>query len=230
MTESVEGGAALAGRLFATLEGGSLLLATFALLAYTARWKVTASHRRKITNVLVTNTTNALGKELTRKLKSHGCTVCSVINGATATSGADLDKVDALVVIGAEIKQDGLDGIAQIVTDDIFNNLKLLENLSPLVLRGGCMAWACAGKMSGGFRGACTAYDDVLRATLQHTAESCHCEPVWIGRCEDVERVAERIVASLLPCTNQQHASLISIRNAAQKLREYFGRWLKIVT
>ncbi|CAK1602428.1 unnamed protein product [Parnassius mnemosyne] len=230
MTESVEGGASLAWRLFATLEGGTILLATSALLAYTARSKETGSQRRMIKNVLVTNTTNTLGKELTRKLESHGCNVCSVINGATVMSGADLDKVDALVVIGADIKQDGLDGISQIVTDDVFNNLKLLETLSPLVLRGGCMAWACAGVMDGGFRGASTAYDAVLKASLQHIAESCHCEPVWIGRCEDVERVAERIVASLLPYTNQPHGSFIFIRNAAQKLTEYFGRWLKVVT
>lgn len=53
MTESVEGGAAIAWRLLATLEGGSLLLATSALLAYSARSKVTRRQRRPIKNVLV---------------------------------------------------------------------------------------------------------------------------------------------------------------------------------
>lgn len=55
MSEAVEGGAALAWRLLATLEGGSILLATSALLAYTVRKKIAAQHRtgRDIRRVLV---------------------------------------------------------------------------------------------------------------------------------------------------------------------------------
>lgn len=55
MSEMVEGGASLAWRLLATLEGGSLLLATSALLAYSARRRVAKMQRtrRPVRSVLV---------------------------------------------------------------------------------------------------------------------------------------------------------------------------------
>ncbi|CAH2050853.1 unnamed protein product, partial [Iphiclides podalirius] len=227
MTDFVEGGAVLAWRLLATLEGGSLLLATSALLAYTARSKVARRQRRPVRNVLITNTTNTLGRELSRRLISRGCTVSTVTSEAASEAGAD--RVDALVVVGANVKQDGLHGLSEMVTEDMYDNVKLLESLSPLVRAGGCVAWACAGKLDGAFKNAGTAYDAVIKASLQHIAKSRHCEPVWIGRFDDASLVAERLVASLMPCANQQDVGF-SIRNAAQKLSNYLGRWLKIIT
>lgn len=55
MAEAVEGGAALAWRVLATLEGGSLLLASSALLVYSVRNKITRKTRtwKDIRRVLV---------------------------------------------------------------------------------------------------------------------------------------------------------------------------------
>ncbi|XP_014362608.2 uncharacterized protein LOC106714158 [Papilio machaon] len=227
MTE-VEGGAALAWRLLATLEGGSLLLVTSALLAYTARSKEAARHRIPVKNVLITNNTSTLGQEITKRLIARGCTVSTATS--TATSEAISVKADALVVIGAEMKESGLDGITQLITEDVYYNIKLLESLSPLVRAGGCVAWACAGAAGGDFSGATSAYDAVLKASLQHIARNQHCEPIWTDRCEDCEVAAERMVASLLPCAGPQSITTFSLRNAVRKLSEYIGRWLKIVS
>ncbi|XP_013177465.1 PREDICTED: uncharacterized protein LOC106124965 [Papilio xuthus] len=227
MTE-VEGGAALAWRLLATLEGGSLLLVTSALLAYTARSKVTARHRVPVKNVVITNSTSTLAQEITKRLTARGCTVNTVTS--SATSEAISVKADALVIIGAEMKQSGLDSLTQLIAEDVYYNVKLLESLSPLVRTGGCVAWACAGAASGAFGGATSAYDAVLKASLQHIAKSQHCEPIWTDRCDDCEVAAERIVTSLLPCAGQQSITTFCLRNAVQKLGEYVGRWLKIVS
>ncbi|XP_013133355.1 PREDICTED: uncharacterized protein LOC106099370 [Papilio polytes] len=228
MTEVVEGGAELAWRLLATLEGGSLLLVTSAMLAYTALTKVAARRRIPIKNVLITNNTNTLGQEVTKRLTARGCAVTTVMSAAT--SEAMSGKADALVVIGAEMKQTGLDGLTQTVTEDVYYNVKLLESLSPLVRTGGYVVWACAGAASGAFCDATSAYDAVLKASLQYVARSRHCEPIWTERCEDFEVTAERIVASLLPCASTQSITTFSIRNAVQKLSEYAGRWLKIIS
>lgn len=40
-------------------------------------------------------------------------------------SGTSVAKVDAIVVVGAEPKSDGLDGMATLVTEDIYDNLKV---------------------------------------------------------------------------------------------------------
>lgn len=54
MSEAVEAGAGLAWRLLATLEGGSLVVATSALIAYTARRRLTKQRRhRTVNSVLV---------------------------------------------------------------------------------------------------------------------------------------------------------------------------------
>ncbi|XP_049883264.1 uncharacterized protein LOC126378847 [Pectinophora gossypiella] len=225
MADAVEGGAALAWRLLATLEGGSLVLATTAILAYTARNR--SRQHRPVGRVLVTDTTSRLGSEIKRRLESYGCIVSTVIGGAT--SGAAGERVDALVVIGAETSTNDLDGISGLVSKDVYDNLKLLDLLAARVRTGGYMAWACAGGTSGAFSGATDAFDAALRASLQHVAKNSHCEPVWVGRCETAESAAERVVAALVPCTTQQ-SSRFSIRNAAYKISGCIGRWLKIVT
>lgn len=54
MSEAVEAGAGLAWRLLATLEGGSLVVATSALIAYTARRRLNKQRRhRTVNSVLV---------------------------------------------------------------------------------------------------------------------------------------------------------------------------------
>ncbi|XP_075976837.1 uncharacterized protein LOC142977035 isoform X2 [Anticarsia gemmatalis] len=246
MSEAVEGGAALAWRLLATLEGGSLLLATSALLAYTVRNKIVQQTRgrRTITNVLVTNTTNLLGRELKRRLEACGCVVETVtedidISGAGsgaysgAISGASSgSKVDAIVVVGAAPKADGLEGMANMVTEDVYKNLRLLESVSPRIHHGGYIAWACARDSDAApsaFSEAGEAFDTVLRASLQHLAKLRHCEPIWVGRCEGSEQAAERTVTALLTSATQQ-VSRFSVRNAAHRVGECLGRWLKIVT
>ncbi|KAJ8736048.1 hypothetical protein PYW08_006704 [Mythimna loreyi] len=243
MSEAVEGGAVLAWRLLATLEGGSLLLATSALLAYTVRKKISRPHRtqRRIRRVLVTNTTNLLGRELKKRLEERGCQVDTINKDASRASdrasGANAKvsetKVDAIVVVGAEPKADGLDGIAALVTEDVYDNLKDLESLSSRVRHGGSIAWACAGYADGGagsFSDAGAAFDSVLRASLQHVAKVSHCEPIWVGRCEGAELAAERVVAALLTSDNMPQTSRFSVRNAAHRVGECLCRWLKIVS
>ncbi|PZC81380.1 hypothetical protein B5X24_HaOG212832 [Helicoverpa armigera] len=268
MSEAVEGGATLAWRLLATLEGGSLLLASSALLAYTVRKKIAGQHRpgRNIRRVLVTNTTNTLGRELKRRLEERGCVVdtvthtrrgsnetASLSSNGTASSSSNgtaslpynnasiateindvrAPKVDAIVVIGAEPKADGLDGMARLVNEDVYNNLKLLESQSHRVRYGGCIAWACAGDAGaagGAFSDAGAAFDTVLHASLQHVAKVCHCEPIWVGRCEGVEQTAQRVVSALLSSQDSAQTSRFSVRNAAHRVGEYLCRWLKIVT
>ncbi|KAJ8735852.1 hypothetical protein PYW07_007472 [Mythimna separata] len=239
MSEAVEDGAAIAWRLLATLEGGSILLATSALLAYTVRRKIVGPRRkqRHIRRVLVTNTTNLLGRELKKRLEERGCEVDTVSREASQASnrasGASETKVDAIVVVGAEPKADGLDGMAALVTEDVYDNLKLLESLSSSVRRGGSIAWACAGYTSGGadpFSDAGAAFDSVLRASLQRIAEVSHCEPIWVGRCEGAGLAAERVVAALLTADNLPHTSRFSVRNAAHRVGECLCRWLKIVS
>lgn len=44
---------------------------------------------------------------------------------SAATSEAISGKADALVVIGAEMKQTGLDGLTQTVTEDVYYNVKV---------------------------------------------------------------------------------------------------------
>ncbi|KAL4716913.1 hypothetical protein ACJJTC_012724 [Scirpophaga incertulas] len=202
MVEEVEGGATLAWRLLATLEGSSLLLATSALLAYTARKKLAhmQRHRRPVKTVLLTNSTNKLGKELKLQLEARGCVVRTLLSesgavrgatnyatsGATsgarsgATSGATsaatsgpsrIELVDALVIVGAETTSPvGLQAIADLVSEDIYNNLQLLERLSVQVRRGGSIAWACTGMAAGNFRDAGETFDLVLKANLQRVA------------------------------------------------------------
>ncbi|KAJ0182285.1 hypothetical protein K1T71_001654 [Dendrolimus kikuchii] len=231
MAEMVEDGATLAWRLLATLEGGSILLTASALLAYTARSKIASKipKRRPINNVLVTNTSNVLGKEIKRQLETRGCVVNTTRENVNESS-----KVDALVVVGAEPKAEGLEGITALVTEDVHDNLKLLQTLSPLVKHNGCIAWACAGTEAGistdSFANATAAFDGVLQTSLQQVAKICHCHPIWVGRCDAPERTAERVVAALLTCTSDEKSSHYFIRNAAHKVGEYLFRWLKIVT
>ncbi|XP_050345841.1 uncharacterized protein LOC126770486 [Nymphalis io] len=224
MTETVEAGAGLAWRLLATLEGGSLLaVATSALIAYTARLKLTKQKQYKTVNsVLISNTTNTLGRELKRKLENQGCIVCT---DTSDTPG--VDKFDSLVVIGNE-SEAGLDGLLNLVSQDVNENLNLLETLSHAVKRGGCIAWVCTGEVSGAYGGATSAFDTVVRASLQHVAKNSYCEPLWIGRCSTTELAVDRILAELLPST--QHSPGFSIRNAANKVSIFLGRWLKMVT
>ncbi|XP_004923892.1 uncharacterized protein LOC101741240 [Bombyx mori] len=228
MTEAVEFGAGLAWRLLATLEGGSIIIAASALLAYTARNRLSIrTDQRPIRTVLVTNTNESLGRELKTKFELCGCTV---------TSGAGSGRrVDALVVVGAEPKTEGLDGLTGLVTEDVYNNIKLLESFSPLVKEGGYIAWACAGAEASATRGAFAAaeraFDSVLQTTLQHTAKLVHCEPVWIGRGESPQRTADILVATILKDTNRNsHTSRYSVRNAANIVSQRVGRWLKIAT
>ncbi|KAG6441839.1 hypothetical protein O3G_MSEX002030 [Manduca sexta] len=236
MSEPVEGGAALAWRLLATLEGGSLILAASALLAYTARNRIASrGNRRPIRSVLLTDTTNSLGRELKMQLESRGCVVRTLMSGAESgtTSGVGSgQRVDALVVVGAESKAGDLNAMACVVNEDVYKNLKLLETLSPLVRRGGCVAWACAGAgaESGNFSQASAAFDTVLRASLEHIAKVTHCDPVWVGRHDGAERTADRLVDALLNCTTDHNTSVFSIRNVAHKVGEYVCRWLKIVS
>ncbi|XP_047023880.1 uncharacterized protein LOC124632911 [Helicoverpa zea] len=272
MSEAVEGGATLAWRLLATLEGGSLLLASSALLAYSVRKKIAGQHRpgRNIRRVLVTNTTNTLGRELKRRLEERGCVVdtmthtrrqsnematadgslssngtASLLSNGTASlpnndasfateiNDVRAPKVDAIVVIGAEPKAAGLDGMARLVNEDVYNNLKLLESQSHRVRYGGCIAWACAGDAgaaAGAFSDAGAAFDTVLHASLQHVAKVCHCEPIWVGRCEGVEQTAQRVVSALLSSQDSARTSRFSVRNAAHRVGEYLCRWLKLVT
>ncbi|XP_063616117.1 uncharacterized protein LOC134789467 [Cydia splendana] len=218
MAESMETGTSLAWRLLATLEGGSLVLVASALLAYSA-WQ-RARQRRPVHTVLLSHTTSALGKQIKRRLESHGC----VVSVPSDTSGAEAEagKVDALVVVGHDANVESLDGLADLVTRDVYDNLKVLESLSRSVHRGGCVAWACAG--ASGASGAGDAFDTVLRASLQHVANRHNCCPIWVGR-HPTSLAAERVVAALVPCTT--HSSAFSVRNAAHKIGEYLGRWLK---
>ncbi|XP_059050870.1 uncharacterized protein LOC131845791 [Achroia grisella] len=236
MTEAVVGGAALAWRLLATLEGGSFLLATSALLAYTARKRLAKRpqrRRRVINSVLITNSDNILGRNLKTQLESRGCAVKlateDILDGAR--SGA-VTRVDALVVIGAVPRTECLNGMAEFVSEDVYNNLKTLEKLSVMVKPGGCIAWACAGAGAdnGAYSTAGAAFDAVVQASLQHVAENSHCEPIWIDRSEGAERTAQRVLCALLPCTTANNASRFSIRDAAMKIGEHVCRWLKIIT
>ncbi|XP_072939444.1 uncharacterized protein [Epargyreus clarus] len=238
MMENVEGGAGIAWRLLATLEGGSLLLATSALLAYTARTRITKKRRhRNIQRVLITNTSNPLGKELQTKLEARSCIVSSLTSDTTseaggmsdATSGADSD-IDVLVVIGSEPVQHNLNHIAQLVSEDVYNNLRLMESLSARLRRGGCIAWACAGATSGAYRDAIAAFDTVLKANLIHVAKTSECEAIWIGRCQTTEQAVNRTLAELMPSSELQLTNEYSFRNVANKVSEYLGRWLKIIT
>ncbi|XP_045775894.1 uncharacterized protein LOC123874525 [Maniola jurtina] len=230
MAEAVEAGASLAWRLLATLEVGSILVATSALIAYTTRTKLVRQRPLRTANsFLLTNSTNALGQEVKRRLEAEGCTVHTPTSDAA--SKAEADKVDCLVVIGAESKA-GLDGISRLVSEDVYENLNLLESLARRVKRGGCIAWACAaGDTSGAYGDAAAAFDAVIQASLRHVAKNSHCDPIWVGRCSGVERAVERTLAELLPCTTQEHGfSIRVIRNAAHKVSEYLSRWLKMAT
>ncbi|XP_045449412.1 uncharacterized protein LOC123657975 [Melitaea cinxia] len=219
MSEAVEAGAGLAWRLLATLEGGSLVVATSALIAYTARRRLTKQRRhRTVNSVLVSNVTTSLGRELKRRLEAHGCVV-------TETAGTE--KVDSLVVIGAE-STTGLDGLMTLVSQDVYENLNLLESLSQAVRKGGSIAWVSVGDVSGAYGHATIAFDAVVRASLQHAAKVYHCEPIWIDRCNTTELAVDVILAKLLPSTEPNPS--FSIRNAANKVSVFLGRWLKMVT
>ncbi|CAH0592809.1 unnamed protein product [Chrysodeixis includens] len=228
MTEAVEGGAALAWRVLATLEGGSLLLASSALLVYSVRNKIARETRtgKDIQRVLVTNTTNLLGRELKTKLEERGC----IVETLDEENRFKATIVDAVVIVGAEPKTDGLDGMASFVTEDVYDNLKLLESLSGRVRSGGCVAWACAGDAAGAFSSAGAAFDTVLRASLTHVAKLSQCEPIWVGRCEGAERAAQRVVDALLTRHHSTQNSRYSVRNAAHRVGECLCRWLKIIT
>ncbi|XP_061709329.1 uncharacterized protein LOC133519310 isoform X2 [Cydia pomonella] len=220
MAEAMETGTSLAWRLLATLEGGSLVLVASALLAYSARQR--ARERRPVHTVLVSNTSSALGKEIKTRLESRGCVVSMPSDASGAEADAGAGKVDALVVVGQDANVESLDGLADLVSRDVYDNLKVLKSLSRHVHRGGCVAWACAG--TSGVSGAGDAFDTVLRASLQHVADRHDCSPVWVGR-HPTTLAAERVVAALVPCTT--HSSAFSVRNAAHKIGEYLGRWLK---
>ncbi|CAH0690503.1 unnamed protein product [Chilo suppressalis] len=233
----VEGGTALAWRLLATLEGGSLLLATSALLAYSIRkrlGRIRRPRRPPVDTVMLTNTTNALGKVLKTRLESLGCVVRQTPNesdDSDATSGADSVRVDALIVVGAHAtsKPTSLEAIANLVNDDVYHNLKVLESLSPLVKRGGYIAWACAGAPDGSFRSAGDAFDAMLEASLRRVARLQGCEAVWVGRGRSVEAAAERVLRAL-PHARAGSRNPSSIRDAVNKVGEYIGGWLKNVT
>ncbi|KAM3967863.1 uncharacterized protein ACR2FA_011408 [Aphomia sociella] len=236
MTDAVVGGATLAWRLLATLEGGSLFLATSALLAYTARNKLTKRpqrRKRSVNTVLITNTDNVLGRHLKIQLESKGCVVKTatedVLNGVR--SGA-LTKVDALVVIGAVPRTECLNGMAEFVSEDVYNNLKTLENLSVMVKPGGYIAWACSGPGAdnGAFSVAGAAFDAVVQSSLQHVAANSRCEPIWIDRSEGAEGTAQRVTSALLSTTDSNNVTRYSVRTAAKKIGEYFCRWLKIIS
>lgn len=241
MLDTVEGGATLAWRLLATLEGGSLLLATSALVAYSVRNKIRSSNRsrRTVKTVLVTNTTGSLGGQLKKRLEEQGCVVetppqmSEVTNDASSEAGSVADaKVDAIVVIGAEPKVDSLDGIANLVTEDVYHNLRVLESMSVRVHQRGYIVWACASDGHapvGSFRDAGAAFDTVIRASVLHIAKLRHCEPIWVGRCESAELTAERTVATLLSYA-AHYESRFSVRYTAHRLREYLDRWLKVIT
>ncbi|CAK1540305.1 unnamed protein product [Leptosia nina] len=228
MSDGTESGAGLAWRLLATLEGGSLFLATSALIAYTARARVKKHKRhRNVNSVLVTNTRNALGSEVKRRLEACGCVVHNCESSDATSVPA---KVDALLVIGAETRP-GLDGISELVSADIYDNLKLLETLSLVVQRGGCIAWASAGATDDAFSEATHAFDAVIRASLKYVAKKARCEAIWIDRDDSVERVADNVIATLVPCdTRQQRVQTYQVRNIAVQISKFFGRWLKIIT
>ncbi|KAI5636729.1 hypothetical protein NE865_10555 [Phthorimaea operculella] len=217
MTDAVEGGAALAWRLLATLEGGSLLLGGAALLVYTARGRP-ARIRRPVRTVLVTNTSNELGCELKRRFEAHGCT----------RYRQRIRKMRS-VVVGADRSGSGLSDIVGLVSEDVYENLKILDKLSSRVHRDGYMSWAMAGTTSGVFGDAADAFDAALKASLEHSAHTAQCEAVWVGRCDTAAMAAERVVAALMTTTTQQETGF-SIRNAAYKVSGYVGRWLKIIT
>ncbi|XP_045524435.1 uncharacterized protein LOC123714272 [Pieris brassicae] len=227
MADGLESGAGLAWRLLATLEGGSLFLATSALIAYTARARVKKHKRRRnVNSVLVTNTTNSLGREVKRRLEACGCVVHTY-----ESSGANIfAKVDALLVIGAETRP-GLDGIVELVSTDVYDNLKLLESLSLIVQRGGCIAWASAGVRSDTFSEATHAFDAVLRASLKYVSKKARCEAIWIDRDECVERVADSVIATLVPCDTRQRVQTYPVyRNIAVQISKFLTRWLKKIT
>ncbi|XP_073957578.1 uncharacterized protein isoform X1 [Choristoneura fumiferana] len=226
MTESAEGGSSLAWRLLATLEGGSLILCASALLAYRARHSP-REERRAARTVLLSDTNSALGREIKSHLESRGCIVS--VPGTTSRAGAeaDTDKVDALVVVGEDANENSLDGMANLVSRDVYSNMKVLEELSSRVRQGGYMAWACAGTTSACFHGAGAAFDTVLQASLQQVASRLECTPVWVGR-HPPSVTAERVASALVPCTTRQ--SSFSVRSVTYKLSEYLDRMLKSVS
>ncbi|XP_013183906.1 uncharacterized protein LOC106129786 isoform X2 [Amyelois transitella] len=235
MSTAVEGGASLAWRLLATLEGGSILLATSALLAYTARKKVVREkrgHRRPIKTVLITNTSNPLGQQIRSQLEGRGCSVSTVTEDLLeGVRSGTCSRVDALVVVGAEPSTDCLSGMSEFVSQDVYSNLKVLETTSVLVRPGGCIAWACAGAEAGNnaFSVAGAAFDAVIQASLQHVAKSSHCEPIWVERSGGSTDTAMRVVTALVPNTDDRSARF-SLRNVTHKVGEYLSRWWKIVT
>ncbi|CAG9581837.1 unnamed protein product [Danaus chrysippus] len=164
----VEAGAGLAWRLLATLEGGTLLLATSALLAYTARKKLTTRKRiyRPIKNVFITDTTSVLGRQLHARLTERGCSVFT-------TNCGNGKNIDCLVVIGADCKDglDGLDGLTQLVTEDVYKNLQSLESLSSHVVAGGTIVWSWFVKSHGPYSSAAAAFRVVMKTALMHVAK-----------------------------------------------------------
>ena len=56
--------------------------------------------------------------------RASNTVVSAVSNGASRASGTE---VDAIVVVGAEPKTDGLDGMAALVTEDVYDNLKVFK-------------------------------------------------------------------------------------------------------
>ncbi|OWR42097.1 hypothetical protein KGM_215722 [Danaus plexippus plexippus] len=200
----VEIGAGLAWRLFATLEGGTLLLVTSALIAYTTRRKLATRKRiyRPIKNVFLTDTTSVLGRQLHARLTERGCSV--------STSEYENGKnLDCLVVVGADCK-DGLDGLAQLVTDDVHNNLRSLESMSSHVVAGGTIVWSWCVRSGGPYRSAAAAFRVVMKTALMHFAELSDCEAVWLEGYDTAEQTADKIMGELFPCDARDRFSFSS--------------------
>nr|XP_032529184.1 uncharacterized protein LOC116779116 [Danaus plexippus plexippus] len=217
----VEIGAGLAWRLFATLEGGTLLLVTSALIAYTTRRKLATRKRiyRPIKNVFLTDTTSVLGRQLHARLTERGCSV--------STSEYENGKnLDCLVVVGADCK-DGLDGLAQLVTDDVHNNLRSLESMSSHVVAGGTIVWSWCVRSGGPYRSAAAAFRVVMKTALMHFAELSDCEAVWLEGYDTAEQTADKIMGELFPCDARDR---FSFRNATHMISNFFNGCLKVIT
>lgn len=212
-------GAVIARRLLATLECCTLLLTTLTLILHSIVNYIRSKSKREVTakhcfpeRVLISNTDEPLGRAIQERLQSEGCTLAA-------------DNVNALIVVGAAVEDEGLDGLSDAITRDVWNNLKLLESLVPHVRAGGRVLWVSSGVNTGPFASATEAFDNVIKTQLELVARRSMCVPIWLGRHSTPSSAVDSVISSLIPATSS--ASLFSIRNGSARAARLMWRWLK---
>ncbi|GBP48902.1 hypothetical protein EVAR_98086_1 [Eumeta japonica] len=227
--QRAEGGGPLAWRVFIGLEGSALLLAALGLVVHAARPRAATrtekprGEARRAPRVLISNDTTDKGRSVAQKLLSSGCRVSSL--AAAREAG---DKADALVVFGAQPTRRGLDGLATVVSNDVFANMTVMEKARDYVRPGGCLVWVSGGTISGSFEASAAAFEDVLRTQLQLIADNANCEAVWVDRGDPTSQARDIltvILSSMTHNTPQQNSFRSPIR-----LTLVLWRWLKRFT